>query len=243
MEHRQLSGVYTAADGSWIRWKSGAERRLCQPVLLEICEIRGSERVRSRFRIPDGSGMEISFLLRAGEDPFGKKDICVLLRTGERKEMWQDAWLRPDKAADYKFVQNFYADTDGTWIAEIHMSGEQGDWCAKYGLRENGLVELYCGAGGCVVVTEPIICTGRKLQLNYATSAAGEIRVGILRDAGGTPLCGYSVENCDLIYGNALDETVTFHGTLLPGELIGQKIRLKFKMRDASLFSFRFNNS
>ena len=83
---------------------------------------------------------------------------------------------------------------------------------------------------------------GDRLHLNYATSAVGWIRVGIVGDATGWPACGYSAEECDVIYGNELDAVVSWRGDSDLSRFRGKPVRLKFEMKDADLYALRFGD-
>ena len=50
------------------------------------------------------------------------------------------------------------------------------------------------------LITKPILFTGRELALNFATSAAGAIRIEI-QDADGNPLDGFRLEEAPEVIG------------------------------------------
>jgi len=78
-----------------------------------------------------------------------------------------------------------------------------------------------------------------ELVLNYSTSAAGSIRCAIL-DEGGEPLDGYTLEDCDEIFGDHIERAVTWRGGSELKHLAGVPIHLRFTMKDADLFAIRF---
>ena len=59
-------------------------------------------------------------------------------------------------------------------------------------------------------------------------------------DADGNPIPGFSMEDCDEIYGDHIERVVTWGGKSELKDLIGTPIRLKFKMSDADLYALRF---
>ena len=89
------------------------------------------------------------------------------------------------------------------------------------------------------MTTVPFTYTGDHLVLNYATSAAGEVRVE-LQDADGNALPGFSMEECDVLIGDRIDGAVSWHGQKSLSRYIGKPVRLKFQMRDADIYSFVF---
>ena len=89
------------------------------------------------------------------------------------------------------------------------------------------------------VATKPIRFSGARLTINYATSAAGSIRVE-LQNTGGTPIEGYSLNDCPEIYGDTMDQVVHWKPGPDVGGLAGKTIRLRFVLKDADLYSLQF---
>jgi hypothetical protein len=108
-------------------------------------------------------------------------------------------------------------------------------------LREDGLVSVHARYPEGEMVTRPVVFEGRRLEINYASSAAGSVRVE-LQDARGKPLPGYELERCPEIYGDQRNRTVSWAGTIDVSKLAGQPVRLRIVLRDADLFSFRFRS-
>ncbi|MCA9064290.1 MAG: hypothetical protein KDA96_14570 [Planctomycetaceae bacterium] len=109
----------------------------------------------------------------------------------------------------------------------------------RYSLRTDGFASLHCGYGGGHLITRPLIFSGRQLSLNFSTSAAGEVKVGFA-DPGGTPIPGFSVEDCQMQIGNELDRIVTWKSGADLSLLAGRPVRLLISMKDADVFSFQF---
>ena len=78
--------------------------------------------------------------------------------------------------------------------------------------------------------------------MNFATSAAGSVRLEI-QDASGGPIEGFTLADCPDHFGDTLDRTVTWKGGVGVGKLAGKPVRLRFVLKDADLFSFRFIES
>lgn len=81
-----------------------------------------------------------------------------------------------------------------------------------------------------------------QLFLNMSTSAAGGIKVE-LQDESGEPISGYELENCDLIYGDAIEQSVSWRGRTELKELAGRPIRIRLYLEDADVYSFRIGGS
>jgi hypothetical protein len=103
-------------------------------------------------------------------------------------------------------------------------------------LRTDGFVSVNAPYAGGEMTTKPLNFTGDRLVVNFATSAAGDIRVELL-DAQGKAIPGYSVEEADLIVGDEIERTVSWKGK---SELPQGPLRLHFVMKDADLYSIRF---
>ena len=71
--------------------------------------------------------------------------------------------------------------------------------------------------------------------MNYSTSAAGRVQ-----DAQGVPLPGFSLADSEVMYGDSLEQPMLWRGNPDLDALAGTPIRLRFALRDADLFSFRF---
>jgi hypothetical protein len=106
-------------------------------------------------------------------------------------------------------------------------------------LREDGLVSLHAGATEGEISTRPLIYQGNRLELNLATSAAGSVRVEI-QDPEGKPVPGFELAQCREIYGDQLSRVVRWGDQANVGLRAGKAVRLRFVLRDADLFSFRF---
>lgn len=106
-------------------------------------------------------------------------------------------------------------------------------------VRTDGFISVNAPHAGGEFSTRPLIFSGSKLVVNFSTSAIGSIRLEIL-DAGGKALNELSLANCPEIYGDEIERTIEWkHGADL-SRLAGQTIRLRFVMKDADLYSFRF---
>jgi hypothetical protein len=88
-------------------------------------------------------------------------------------------------------------------------------------------------------VTKPFVFDGDELQINYIAWPRGEIRVEIL-DAKGQTLKGFTLIDCKPLRGDEIDHPVTWQSGLTPGHLAGTPVRLRFHLKHADLFSFRF---
>ena len=109
----------------------------------------------------------------------------------------------------------------------------------RYSLRLDGFASLHAGYDGGEMVTKPFTFSGDELEINYATSAAGSIRVE-LQDESGRPLPGYTLAEAREIIGDQISRTVTWTDGPSVAKLQGKTIRLRVVLADADLFSLQF---
>lgn len=111
----------------------------------------------------------------------------------------------------------------------------------RYSMRIDGFASIHAGYDGGVMTTKPFVFTGRELEINYSTSAAGSVKIE-LQDEDGKPIPGYEEGNCQEIIGNEIKRMVTWNGNHDVGALAGQVIRMKINVKDGDIFSFKFND-
>jgi hypothetical protein len=102
----------------------------------------------------------------------------------------------------------------------------------RYTLRQDGFFSWTAPYLGAKVLTKPIKISGEEMRLNFATSAVGSIKVYIC-DESGKEIDGYESYT---VFGNSVERPVVFAKPL--SELAGETVRLKFKMKDAEIYSF-----
>lgn len=106
-------------------------------------------------------------------------------------------------------------------------------------LRLDGFASLHAGYPGGRMVTRPFTFAGGELEMNISTSAAGSIRVE-LQDETGRPFMGFKLEDCQEIYGDAIEHVVRWKGGADVSGLAGKPVRLRIDLKDADVYSFRF---
>ena len=105
-------------------------------------------------------------------------------------------------------------------------------------VRPHGFASVRAGYRAGELHTRPLSLEGPALRLNYATSAAGSLRVEI-QDEAGQPLPGYALDDMAPVYGDQLDAPVTWK---TEGDLSGlqsRPVRLRIELKDADLFALR----
>ena len=103
-------------------------------------------------------------------------------------------------------------------------------------LRLDGFVSLDAGATEGSVLTKPLILEGKNLHLNVA-APQGEIRAEILDAEGQKVLSGFSRGECIPVQGDSLNAELKWKKALV-SSLAGKTVRLRFILRNASLYAF-----
>lgn len=180
--------------------------------------------------------------------------LLMASRDGVHFERWNEAFLRPgpERPGTWLYGHQFIAwhavETESTLPGagrELSLYALEGSWhghenrLRRYTLRLDGFVSIAAPFTGGEMTTRPFKFEGESLFLNFATSAAGELRVEI-QDPSGRPVPGYSLAECPPVFGDAVDRVITWEGGDAVGQLAGQTVRLRFALRDADLYAFRF---
>ena len=169
---------------------------------------------------------------RPGTNRFDRTFLEALVRPGRGAENWVSRTNYPLRGVVQTgpremslFVSRHYAQP--SWHIE------------RLTLRLDGFSSIQAPYEGGEILTRPLVFSGNQLEINYATSAAGSLRVEI-QDVGGKPLPGFSLSECPQIIGDEIERLVTWQGNHELGALAGMPVRLRFVMKDAHLYSLRF---
>jgi hypothetical protein len=175
-------------------------------------------------------------------------------RDGVLFNRWNEAFLRPgiERTGTWTYGHQYIGwqvvetrseqpgapDELSLYAVESYWTGTSSE-LRRYTLRLDGFVSAAAPFAGGELVTRPFTFTGRRLSLNFATSAAGGVGVE-LQDAEGRPLEGFEATRETELYGDSVDRTVTWNGQSDVGSLQGRPIRIRFTLRDADLYSLQF---
>ena len=182
--------------------------------------------------------------------------LLMSSRNGVHFQRWNEAFLRPgpERADTWLYGHQYIA-----WHAvetksslkgapnELSLYASEGSWTGdsnairRYTLRLDGFVSISASWKGGELITKPLKFEGDRLDINFATSAAGGIRIEI-QTADGKPIPGFTLDDCQETFGDAIDRTVTWKGGTSVSKLAGKPVRLRFRLKDADLYSFRFQH-
>lgn len=178
--------------------------------------------------------------------------LFMTSRDGVHWHRWREAFIRPGLLRE-RWVQRNNMTAWGMLVTRSDMAGtpdelslfsseayyQEGARLRRCTLRIDGFVAASAPAAGGEIVTKPLVFEGRELVINYATSAAGSVRVE-LADEHATPIPGFVIGQCPPIYGDEIEKAVAWAGQPDLSALAGKPVRLRFVLRDADLFSMRF---
>lgn len=166
----------------------------------------------------------------------------AFIRPGPRR---RESWVYGDNFIFWGLYETPSAVEDAP--AELNLLAVDGYWegedtaFRRYTLRVDGFVSLAAPWAGGQLLTRPFIFRGGSLSVNAETSAFGSFQVEI-QDGAGRALPGFSLDDCEPIFGDTPDFTVRWKspagGDLRP--LAGRPVRLRFRLCDADIYSFRF---
>lgn len=166
----------------------------------------------------------------------------AFIRPGPRRERWIYAATFPQYGLlvtkspfpNAPAELSLYVNDGGGWSQRGTASRFR-----RYTLRTDGFVSINAPLSGGTVITKPLTFKGDSLTMNYATSAAGSLRVELL-DIDGRTIPGH--ELTEDIYGDEIDGTIAWSGKSVSA-LAGEPVRLRIELRDTDLYALKFGAS
>ena len=171
---------------------------------------------------------------RAGTTVYNRTFQETFVRPGPGAENWTSRSNYPLTG-----ILPFGKDRMMLFVARRFM---QPDWhIERLLLRVDGFASVNAPWAGGEMLTKPFTFTGKELEINYRTGAPGFVRVEI-QDADGKAIPGYALSDCPEIIGDEITRVVAWKSGADVARFAGQPVRLRFAMKDADLYSFRFRN-
>lgn len=180
--------------------------------------------------------------------------LLMASRDGRRFKRWNEAFLRPgiEREGTWNYGQQYIAwhlvetksklpdapNELSLYAGESYWTGNSSA-LRRYTLRLDGFVSARAPWSGGELLTKPVVFSGDQLRLNFSSSAAGGIWVE-LQNAEGQPVPGLSLADCQPVFGDSLDRTVTWKDGASVAAVAGKPVRLRIRLQDADLFAFRF---
>lgn len=107
-------------------------------------------------------------------------------------------------------------------------------------LRADGFVSLHAGSQEGWILTRPVIFDGSRLELNYRAGQDGGVSVELC-DRAGNPLDGFRQDECETLSGDCVAARVSWQGRTDVTQLTGSPVRLRFRLKNADLYAFKFS--
>lgn len=180
--------------------------------------------------------------------------VFMTSRDGQSFHRWDEAFLRPGTEGEGRWIYGDNYQAYGLWETasaipgapnEISMLFTEHAWVdetheeRRYTIRLDGFTSLHAPLAGGEFVSKPVTFAGGRLSVNYATSAAGSLRIEI-QDASGAPLPGFALDDCLEHYGDSVAQVIAWEGGADVSALAGTPVRLRFVLSDGDLYSFQF---
>jgi hypothetical protein len=106
-------------------------------------------------------------------------------------------------------------------------------------IRTDGFASLQAGGEQGEVLTRPLVFSGDRLVVNYATDAVGWLRFELC-ESDGTPIEGFTLADSEVVFGNEIEHAVAWDGDGDLSALAGRPVRLRVRLENADLYSIRF---
>ena len=245
--------------GDWIDWQPD---RVTQLYTTQTQLYPGAEHLRIGFplRYIPGRGRFSQLNERIAKSSAYYASVYtdtgfISSRDGRTFHIWPEALLRPGTTGEQWFY-GFGSTALNLFESPSRLPGGQTEWSfyvqdygswfgdgvtyQRYSIRQDGFVSATASLSGGSFTTRPIRFSGQHLLLNYATSALGAIRVE-LQEATGKPIPGFALDDCAKLFGNSVQRPVTWKQGADVSAIAGKPVRLRFELKDADLFSLRFD--
>ncbi len=183
--------------------------------------------------------------------------LLMASRDGKIFKRYNEAFLRPgiERPGTWNYGHQYIAwhvvETESAlqgaprelslYATESYWTG-QGSALRRYTLRTDGFVSATAPLSGGELLTKPLVFSGDELVVNFATSAAGSLRVEI-QDLEGKPREGFALADCPPVFGDAIDRVVYWKNGADVRKLAGNPVRLRWVLKDADLYAFQFRGS
>ena len=176
--------------------------------------------------------------------------LFMASRDGIHWTRYLDAWIRPGLDARNWTHRNNYPVwgiipvSETEWVMYVTEHYDQPDMPARLrrlSLRPHGFVSVHAHYCDGEFITKPLIFEGHRLRLNYATAAAGSIKIEV-QDINYKPFSGFTMNDMEPLFGDEIDGGVTWKNKSNLAYLAGKQVRLRFVMKDADIFAMRFTS-
>jgi hypothetical protein len=186
-------------------------------------------------------------------------DTCMITSRGGDKvdRTFGEAFVRPGLGCNNWTSRTNYTTLGVVQTGPAELSlytlrnyAQANPWLERLTIRLDGFASVNAPYEGGELLTKPFQFSGKELVINYATGASGFVKVEIQEDnpayevadpePPGRVTPGFTADDCGEIIGDEIERVVTWKGNPDVSKLAGKHVRLRFLMKDADLYSFRF---
>ncbi len=164
----------------------------------------------------------------------------------EYTRMFMEAFIRPGIGLDNWVSRSNYPALNVVQTGPEEMSlyvnqdyAQPTAHLRRYTMRLDGFTSISATYEGGEVVTKPFTFSGKQLEINYSTSAVGDLRFEMIDDQQ-VPISGFTLEDSQVIIGNEISRIVKWKEQVDLSELMGKTVQLRIHMKDADLYAIRF---
>ena len=195
----------------------------------------------------------------AGGLPGVTDGVFMCGRDGLRFRLWGEAFLRPGLQNERWLTRNnmtawgmvrTHAGIPGcpdeySLYSTENYYAKSPDRLRRMTIRLDGFVSVNAPWNGGAFTTTPLTFAAAgegkptRLLVNASTSGSGFISCEI-RDAAGAPLPGFSLADCEEVFGDGIELAMKWKGGDDLAALAGKPVVLHFELKDADVYSFRF---
>lgn len=227
-DRRQLRSVARATSSDFIKW---SEPELVGPNLTN--EQMYTTQTHPYFRDPY---WYIGTPTRIYEGRGNITDIALMAsRSGERfSRTFPEALIRPGLESSRWLNRANYAALNIIQIDDSRMALYHARAKTRYLWRIDGLSSLCAGYEGGAAETTPVVFSGNTLQVNVSTAAGGDFSVEMLS------VDGKTLAKSTVFYGDKIQYDVKWENNADIGIYSGTPVKLRFNLKDADLYSYRF---
>ncbi len=175
-------------------------------------------------------------------------DVVLLSSRGGRRyeRTFLESFIRPGPdprnwvaRANYAALGMLQTGPEELSVYVVRHYGQPSIHVERLALRLDGFVSVRAPYAGGEWVTPPLVFRGGELELNFATGAAGFVRVEV-QDEAGHPIPGYGLGEAREMIGDSVNRLAAWRGGTGIGALAGRVVKLRWAMKDADVYSYRF---
>mgnify|MGYP002623200308 FL=1 len=236
-----VRSIMTCTSDDYLNWT--------EPVLLKYPGAPKQHLYTNAIRpYPRAPHLRVGFPTRVLPEESSVDPIFMLSRDGVTFHRWNDPVIPQTAPEDRDGNRSNYMASGlvqlpgndreyAVYGTEAYYAGPDSR-LRRFMYRVDGFVSAHSGDDGGELITKPFTFQGNSLVLNFVTHDGGMIGVEV-QDANGRPVSGFDLAASAELKGDEIGQTVSWSGDGKFGNLSGQLVRLRFRLKNADLFSMQ----